>query len=65
MRIRARRFLAALRSEWKKGGYKDWLDDQFWREKSALDTALFPGSWATPIKQGGLQLCSAGLKRKI
>ena len=52
-------------SEWKKGGYKDWLDDQFWREEMRTRHGSFSGLLGDADKiqlpEGGLQLAAIGL----
>jgi hypothetical protein len=52
-------------SEWKKGGYKDWLDDQFWREEMRARHGSFSGLLGDADKiqlpEGGLQLAAIGL----
>jgi len=52
-------------SDWKDGGYLDWLDDQFWRDEMRARHETFSGLFngADPIQlpEGGLQLAAIGL----
>ena len=52
-------------SDWKDGGYQDWLKDQFWREEMRARFETFSGllNGADPIQlpEGGLQLAAIGL----
>ena len=52
-------------SDWKDGGYQDWLDDQFWRDEMRSRHETFSGllQGADPIQlpEGGLQLAAIGL----
>jgi len=52
-------------SDWKDGGYQDWLDDQFWRDEMRSRHETFSGllNGADPIQlpEGGLQLATIGL----
>ena len=52
-------------SDWKDGGYQDWLDDQFWRDEMRTRHETFSGllNGADPIQlpEGGLQLAAIGL----
>jgi hypothetical protein len=52
-------------SDWKDGGYQDWLKDQFWREEMRARFEAFSGllNGADPIQlpEGGLQLAAIGL----
>jgi hypothetical protein len=52
-------------SEWKDGGYQDWLNDQFWREemrdRHQAFSGLLAGNDAIQLPEGGLQLAAIGL----
>jgi hypothetical protein len=52
-------------SDWKDGGYQDWLRDQFWREEMRTRHEIFSGllNGADPIQlpEGGLQVAAIGL----
>jgi hypothetical protein len=53
-------------SDWKDGGYQDWLKDQFWQDdmRARLQTfsgLLTKGGDAIQLPEGGLQLAVIGL----
>jgi hypothetical protein len=52
-------------SDWKDGGYQDWLDDQFWhdemRSRHETFSGLLPGADPIQLPEGGLQLAAIGL----
>jgi len=53
-------------SDWKDGGYGDWLKDQFWQEEmrtrhQAFSGLLANGADAIQLPEGGLQLAAIGL----
>ena len=52
-------------SDWKDGGYQDWLKDQFWRAEMRARhetfSNLLTGSDPTQLPEGGLQLAAIGL----
>ncbi len=52
-------------SEWKDGGYQDWLKDQFWQEEMRDRQQAFSGLLANgdaiQLPEGGLQLAAIGL----
>ncbi len=52
-------------SEWKNGGYQDWLDDQFWAHEMRLSresfTGVFSGEDTIQLPESGLQIAVTGL----
>lgn len=52
-------------SDWKDGGYEDWVQEQLWQQEMRADRDSFSGLLAGPdpiqLPEGGLQLAATGV----